>query len=130
MQKAFVEVLKTFSEEEFDLAANNLILMVLHKGALGQVMHFPNTNKQFKIMQLTIPRSMPLEVMKYVIAHEFGHVMQGRNWKKSDGSKLEADADSWAKKPGFFKNSSCEKWMNASRLIKGKYPVKKSTLSG
>lgn len=100
VQKAFVDVLKNLSDEEFNKATKNLILMVLHEGALGQVMHFPAASK-FCIMQLTIPKSMPIASMRYVIAHELGHVMQGRNWKKSDGSKLEDDADTWAKKWGY-----------------------------
>ncbi|HLD54748.1 MAG TPA: hypothetical protein VJB35_00665 [Candidatus Nanoarchaeia archaeon] len=101
VQKAFIEVIKKFSEEEFNIATKNLILMVLHEGALGQVMHFSPRDKKFQIMQLTIPKSIPIKKLKYVIAHEFGHVMQNRNWKKSDNLKLEVNADSWAKKWGF-----------------------------
>jgi len=106
VQKAFVDVLRKISEDEFNIATKNLILMVLHEGASGQVMHFPPMSKKFQIMQLTIPKSMPIRTMRYVIAHELGHVMQGRNWEKSDCSKLEIDADSWAKKWGFSRPSN------------------------
>ncbi len=119
-QKAFIDVLKNFSDEEFNLATKNLILMVLHEGALGQVMHFPSSDK-FCIMQLTIPKSMPIQVMRYVIAHEFGHVMQGKNWKKSNGYELEKEADSWAKKWDYPLNKTYKKWMDTDRLIKGNY---------
>jgi Zn-dependent peptidase ImmA (M78 family) len=63
---------------------------------------------KFKIMQLTIPKNIPLESLRHVIAHELGHAMQGRNWKKSDGMKLEKNADKWAVKWGFPRT----KWMD------------------
>jgi hypothetical protein len=118
VQKAFIDVLKKFSEEDFKKATHNLVLMVLHEGALGQVMHFPKSNDKFKIMQLTIPDKMPIELMRYVIAHEFGHVMQGRNWRQSDNDKLEIDADEWAKKLGFPLKESYKIWMDKDRIIK------------
>ncbi|OGC81822.1 MAG: hypothetical protein A2V81_01815 [Candidatus Abawacabacteria bacterium RBG_16_42_10] len=124
VQRAFVDVLQNFSESEFNTSTKNLILMVLHEGALGQVMHFPSTTQKFQIMQLTIPKSMPISIMRYVIAHEFGHVMQCRNWRKSDGSKLEDNADSWAKKWGFHLKPSYKTWMATDRLIKSKYRAK------
>ena len=101
IQGAFVDVLRNFSEDEFNMTTKNIILMVIHFSKGGQVIHFPPRVEKFQIMQLTIPKSMPIKTMRYIIAHEFGHVMQGRNWKKSDGSKLENDADAWAKKWGF-----------------------------
>ena len=116
-----MENLKNFSEEEFDRATKNLVLMVLHEGAIGQVMHFPPKKEKFAVMQLTIPKTMPIEVMRYVIAHEFGHVMQGRNWREADGGSLEEDADKWAKKWGFPLKSSYKVWMDTDRLITGKY---------
>ena len=51
-------------------------------------------------------------VLKYLIAHELGHVMQGRNWKKRDGLKLEKDANNFAKKIGFIKTKKITKWMS------------------
>jgi len=44
---------------------------------------------------------MPENVLRDVIAHEFGHVMQGRNYIESDGNKLEDDANEFANKLGF-----------------------------
>lgn len=95
--------------------------MVLHEGALGQVMHFPPSKESFHIVQLTIPKSMPIKVMRYVIAHELGHVMQGRNWRKSDGSKLELDADNRAAQWDFPAHPEYKKWMFTDRMIKGTY---------
>lgn len=117
IKKAFIDVLKNFSDDEFETATKDLILMVLHEGALGQVMHFSPKNKKFKIMQLTIPKKIPISILRYLIAHEFGHVMQNRNWKKSDGNRLEEDADKWAKKWGFEFKDSFKDWMNKQRTV-------------
>ena len=124
IKKAFIEVLSNFSDDEFSICTENLILMVLHEGALGQVMHFPASKNKFKIVQLTISSKMPMKMMRYVIAHELGHVMQGRNWRKSDGEKLETDANEWAKKWGFPLDESILKWMYTDRHIKRKYRIK------
>jgi hypothetical protein len=121
VQKAFIDVLKEFTYKEFTHATKNLILMVLHEGALGQVMHFLPKRQKFQVMQLTIPKIMPISVMRYVIAHEFGHVMQGRNWKESDGSKLEDDADAWAERWGFPVKTEYIKWMSTDRVIRRTY---------
>ena len=63
VQRALKEVLLRLSNKEYKKATNNLILMVLHEGALGQVMHFKQKNN-FKIMQLTIPKRIPKNVLK------------------------------------------------------------------
>jgi len=109
-QKAFIDVLIKFSKEEFEIATENLILMVLHEGALGQVMHFAPSKRKFQIMQLTIPQNIPVSHLRYVIAHEFGHVMQDRNWKPSDEQNLEYDADAWSAKWGFPSTKKFEDW--------------------
>lgn len=110
VQKALAQVLSCMNEEDFKKVTKDIILMVLHEGAYGQVMHFEKKNK-FQIMQLTVPKKMPMGFLRYVIAHEFGHVLQGRNWKKSDGQKLEVDAESQAKKWGFVKTKEMREWM-------------------
>ena len=66
---------------------------------------------KFQILQLTIPNKAPISVLRYVIAHEFGHVLQGRNWNKNDGMNLEDDAENFTKKIGFNYTKSIEKWM-------------------
>ncbi len=74
-------------------------------------MHFPNPKGTFKVLQLTFPKEIPLNTLRFVLAHELGHVMQGRNWRKNDGKKLEADADKLASKWGFPKTKEIGKWM-------------------
>ncbi|EKE28876.1 MAG: hypothetical protein ACD_3C00001G0017 [uncultured bacterium (gcode 4)] len=81
---AFLEVLLKMPEEHFDIVSENMIIMALHEWVLGQMMHFPNIDEWCKIMQLTIPRDMPFDALKYVIAHEFWHAMQWRNWREWD----------------------------------------------
>ena len=103
--------MSTFSSEEYKKTTKNLIIVVLHEGALGQVMHFPSMKSDFKILQITLPKRIPLDVLKFVVAHEFGHVYQGRNWRVSDGLKLEENADLFAKQLGFPKNKKVENWL-------------------
>lgn len=115
---AFVDVLKKLSEDEFRKVTEDVVFMVLHEGAFGQVMHFAPKKKKFKVVQLSIPETMPVKIIRFIIAHELGHVFQDRNWEKSDGSKLEVDADSFAEKLGFPFEPSFKKWMNTERIIK------------
>ena len=100
-KKAFEDVLLSMSKQEYKKATKNLILTVLHEGAFGQMMHMKSIRGKYKIIQLTVPKDIPINVLKYVIAHELGHVMQNRNWREKDGNKLEEDADRWVKKWGF-----------------------------
>lgn len=88
--------------------------MVLHEGAIAQAMHFLRTTK-FKILQLTISNKVPSSVLKYVIAHELGHIMQERNWNKKDGMKLEIDAEEYSKKIGFSRTNFIDKWIKRYR---------------
>jgi|TARA_Y100000310_G_C20232143_1_gene600734 hypothetical protein len=111
VQKALRDVLLKMSDNDYKRITKNLILMVLHEGALGQVMHFPPIKSKFKILQLTFPKNIPIDVLRYVIAHELGHVNQGRNWSKTDGMNLETEADETAKNWGFVRNKKIDKWM-------------------
>jgi len=111
VQKALKDVLLKMPDSDYRQVTKNLILMVLHEGALGQVMHFSPINAKFKILQLTFPKNIPIDVLRYVIAHELGHVKQGRNWREDDGMNLETDADETAKDWGFVRNNKIAKWM-------------------
>jgi hypothetical protein len=111
---ALRDVLLSMPDKDYKKATHNLILMVLHEKALAQVMHFPKS-AGFRIMQVTIPDKVPLSVLRYVLAHEFGHVMQGRNWERSDGMKLEDDADIYAEKIGFPRTKYIDEWIKRYR---------------
>jgi len=111
VQNALTDIFYAMPDKDYKIAVKNLYLMVLHETALGQVMHFPKSKGKFKILQLSIAKKSPLPVLKYVLAHELGHVMQGRNWEKSDKNNLEINADEWAKKWGFPKTKAVSKWM-------------------
>jgi hypothetical protein len=109
-QQAFVDVLSNLSDDEYNIVTDNLIIMAIHDGVTGQVMHFPPNASKFTVMQLTIKKDMPISVLRRVVAHELGHVMQGRNWQESDGFSLEENADKWAEKWGFPFTPEVEKW--------------------
>jgi len=81
---AFYDVLSKMTDDIFEIVTDNMIIVALHEWVLGQLMHFPDIKEWCKIMQLTIPSNIPAEVLKYVIAHEFWHAMQWRNWREWD----------------------------------------------
>ena len=112
-KEALKEVLLALPDEDFKIATNNLILAVLHEKPYGQLFHLDPIKGKFKIMQLTIHKNMPISLLKWVIAHELGHAMQGRNWKEEDSDNLEVDADEWAEKWGFLPlPKEAEEWYN------------------
>ena len=111
VQKALADVLLAMPSKDYALATKNTILMVLHETAFGQLMHVNGIRAKSKILQLSIAKKAPMYILQYVIAHEFGHGMQGRNWKNGDGMKLEENADAWAEKWGFPKTKKIKAWM-------------------
>jgi len=86
-------------------------LMILHEGALGQVMHFPPIKSKFKILQITFPKKIPIDVLRFVLAHELGHVKQNRNWEEEDDMRLEENADKTAEEWGFPKTKKISRWI-------------------
>ena len=59
--------------------------------------------------------------MRFTIAHELGHVMQGRNWEPADGTApgrpFEKEPDAWAARWGFPRTEEVDeyirgKWTN------------------
>lgn len=115
IQDAFVEVLCKLTNEEFEIATSELIIMAFHEGVKGQVMHFPARKKKFAVMQLYVPKQMPDDVLRHVIAHELGHVMQGRNYLEPDGNKLEDNANEFAKKLGYCRSKEIDDWLKSDR---------------
>ena len=111
IREACVDVFSKLTRAEFQKVSENLIIMAFHDGIHGQVMHFPSRPHDFAVMQLYIPNDMPEDALRWVIAHELGHVMQGRNWRESDGSSLEADASGFAEKIGFPKTAKISQYL-------------------
>lgn len=111
IREACIDVFSRLTAEEFCNIRDNLIIMAFHDGIYGQVMHFPTRPNKFIVMQLYIPKHMPDDALRWVIAHELGHVMQGRNWQESDGSSLEADASEFAARIGIPKTDKISKWI-------------------
>jgi Zn-dependent peptidase ImmA (M78 family) len=117
IKDALADVLSNLSDEQFENVRNNLIVMAFHNGMNGQVMHFDARDNKFAVMQLYVPKNMPQAVLKWVIAHELGHVMQNRNWEDSDGMNLEDDATLFAKKIGYPKTHIITKWLSADSSL-------------
>jgi len=115
VQDAFVDVLAALSGDEFEYVVNSLELMVLHEQAIAQVMHFAPKSSSFAVLQLTFYDDMPDSALRWVIAHELGHVLQKRNWIESDGENLENDADTRAEKWGFEKTKEIEEYLRKRR---------------
>lgn len=115
IKEAFVEVLGMLTNETFEKVSQDLIVMAFHEGVKGQVMHIPARQMQFAVMQLYVPKHMPNAVLRHVIAHELGHVMQGRNYIESDGNKLEDDANEFAKKLGYPRSKEVDDWLKGNR---------------
>jgi len=114
IKDAFIEVLSKLRDNEFSRIKNDLIVMAFHDGVKGQVMHFSPRISKFAVMQLYVPKEMPEDVLRHVIAHELGHVMQGRNYVESDGTKLEDDANEFAKRLGYPRSNNINVWLNDS----------------
>lgn len=112
---AFVDVLSALPEEVFEKVTHNLILTVLHEGAIAQVMHFEPISEEFRVLQLTIPHDASPEMLRWVIAHELGHVLQGRNWREGDGETLEDEATAQASRWGFEKTAEIEAYLENYR---------------
>ncbi len=115
VKQVFIEVLASLPSDDFNSITNNLKLMVLHEAAIAQVMHFEPQEMSFEVLQLTVPDDMPDSVLKWVIAHELGHVMQKRNWRDGDGEELETDADARAEKWGYVKTESIKDYLKKRR---------------
>lgn len=114
-KRALRDVLLALPDKDYAYVTKNLILSVLHEKPYGQLMHMKPIKGKFKIMQLTVPKDIPIEILRWVIAHELGHAMQGRNWRKGDGNKLEIDADERAKRWGFPWPRENESWHKLRR---------------
>lgn len=116
IQAALIDVLGKLPDEVFIRVRDHLIIMAVHDGVSGQVMHFEPRDDAFAVMQLYIPRDMPGDVLRWVVAHELGHVLQGRNWVQSDGIKLEADATNFAQKIGYKQSKNVRQWLAAKGM--------------
>ena len=116
-KKAFIKVLSSMPKDDFEVVTKNLIIMAMHEGSTGQVMHFMPQKEGFAVLQLSIPKDIPEGALEEVIAHELGHVMQRKNWEERDGNSLEDDADKWAKRWGFCIKDSNLKWLEAERRV-------------
>ncbi len=66
-------------------------------------MHFEPRVEGFQVLQLPVPHDALSEILRWVIAHELGHVMRGGNWREGDGESIEDDATAQAARWRFVK---------------------------
>jgi hypothetical protein len=116
-KRAFIDVLGSLPIEDYKQITSNLIIMAMHEGATGQVMHFKPIKDKFAVLQLSIPKNIPFSALKSVIAHELGHVLQGKNWDSSLGDDLEIEADMTAERWGYPIADKDIKWLEKARLV-------------
>ena len=120
-KRALRGVLLALPDKDYNIVTKNLIFSVLHERPYGQLMHMKPVKGKFKIMQLTVPKNIPIEFLRWVIAHELGHVMQGRNWRKGDGERLEVDADKrakeWGLKVKLYEHYDMDGWINVCNYL-------------
>jgi hypothetical protein len=105
LQIALADVLSAMPDKNYRYLTENLIIIALHKTALGQAMFFPNPKGEIKLIEFHYRKELPLEVLRYVAAHELGHLMYGQLMPKKGHTwdNLEGWADEWAKEWGFSK---------------------------
>lgn len=110
-KSALYDVLINIPDEDYEVVIKNLIFLVLHEWVLGQMMHFPEITQGCKVIQLTIPQDIPIEVLKFVIAHELWHVMQWKNRNEDISEGFEKFADDYAEKWWFIKTENIYKYI-------------------
>ena len=112
-----VDVLSALPDRTYKSLTKNLIVMALHRTALGQAMFFPQFNGDFKIIEFVYDKKIPSDVLRYVCAHELGHLMYGQLFPKKDDTweTLEEKADSWAATWGFSKTKGIKLWIEKKR---------------
>lgn len=117
LQIALADVLSAVPDKTYRYLTKNLIIIALHKTALGQAMFFPNPKGEIKLIEFHYRKELPLEVLQYVAAHELGHLMYGQLMPKKGHTwpNLEGWADDWAKKWGFPKTKKIKRALEKLR---------------
>ncbi|MBU1245884.1 MAG: hypothetical protein ABIJ20_04900 [Nanoarchaeota archaeon] len=113
IQGALTEVLQAMPNEDFHKVTKNLKIISLQEGIIGQAMVFPNSKGKFKVVSIVYVPKIPMNVLKFIIAHELGHIHQGRhNTKKGENIYiLEKHANKMAKKWGFPPTEKTWEWI-------------------
>ena len=113
MQKALIDVLLKLPNDDFYKVTKNLYVMSVQEGIIGQGMIFPNPKGKFKVINILYIPKIPIDVLRFIIAHELGHIHQGRhNTKKGENDwVLEKYANQMAKSWGFPPNKKIWSWI-------------------
>jgi len=113
IQKAFKDVLIKIPDKNYRNITKNLLVLSLHvPGGYGQAMFFPNPKGEFKIIEMPYYKKMPKDVMRYIVAHECGHINNGYLFPKKGETweLLEDRADKFAEEWGFPKTEKIKEW--------------------
>lgn len=119
LQIALADVLYALPDKTYRKLTKRLIVVALHPQPIGQAMFFPNPKGEIKLIEINYEKNIPLTYMRYVVAHELGHLMYGQLFPKKGHSwkLLEKKADSWAEKWGFPETEKMAKWSSKRRKI-------------
>ena len=117
LQIALADVLSAMSDKNYRYLTKNLIIIALHKTALGQAMFFPNPKGEIKLIEFHYRKELPLDSLSYVVAHELGHLMYGQLMPKKGYTwgNLEGWADERAKEWGFPKTKEIKRKLDRLR---------------
>ena len=113
MQKALTDVLLKFPNKDFYKVTKNLQIISVQEGIIGQGMVFPNPKGKFKIISIVYIPKIPLNVLRFIIAHELGHIHHGRHKivKGEDNWALERYANKMTKEWGFPPTKNIWDWI-------------------
>tara|TARA_Y100000310_G_C20613578_1_gene779361 strand:+ start:181 stop:642 length:462 start_codon:yes stop_codon:yes gene_type:complete len=101
MQDALTEVLLNLPDGDYKKVTKNLHIMSLQEGIIGQGMVFNNPKGKFSIVSIVYVPKMPMNVLKFIIAHELGHIHLGRH-------KLRRGEEEWSLEE--YANKMASRW--------------------
>jgi hypothetical protein len=113
MRSTLSDILLRMPTDDFRKVTKNLYVLSLQEGIIGQGMVFPDPKGEFKIVSIVYVPKIPVDVLRFIIAHELGHIHRGRHTlnKGDDEFALEKYANSMAKKWGFPPKKKYWKWI-------------------
>lgn len=113
MQDALTDVLLAMPDKDYKKVTKNLYILSLQEGIIGQGMIFNNPKGKFKIISIVYVPKMPKDILRFIIAHELGHIHQERHKLKKGEYKyaLEIYANKKATEWGFPPSKKIWKWI-------------------
>ena len=114
---ALTDVLLALPDHVYKYLTKNLLIVALHEIPMGQAFYFPKPKGEYKLMEFHYRHEMPSNILRYLVAHELGHLMygqiipkKGQTWKSMDDM-----ADNYAKAWGFPKTKEIKRALEKLR---------------